>query len=78
MKHFYLILTALLLAFSTQAQTTDPARQKLDLIFANLDKSQVPTGRLAEAALVTCVAGAALAYRASSTPAARARRAEAR
>ncbi|MDQ2770916.1 MAG: hypothetical protein M3Y54_10505 [Bacteroidota bacterium] len=52
MKHFFaLLLAALLLAGPALAQTTDPVRTKLDLIFANLDKSQVPTGRLAEAAV---------------------------
>lgn len=52
MKHlFTLLLAALLLAGPAHAQTTDPVRQKLDLIFANIDKSQVPTGRLAEAAV---------------------------
>ncbi len=52
MKHvFTLLLGALLLAHSAYAQTTDPVRQKLDQIFANLNKSQVPTGRLAEAAV---------------------------
>jgi len=41
----------LLLARSVVAQTTDPVRQKLDAIFVNLDKSQVPNGRLLEAAV---------------------------
>lgn len=48
---FTLLLAALLLAGPVHAQTTDPVRQKLDLIFANIDKNQVPTGRLAEAAV---------------------------
>lgn len=52
MKHvFTLLLGALLLARPAYAQITDPVRQKLDAIFANLDKSQVPTGRLAEFAV---------------------------
>ena len=52
MKHvFTLLLGALLLAHSAYAQTKDPVRQKLDQIFYYLDKSQVPTGRLAEAAV---------------------------
>ena len=54
MKHLLTLLLAALLLTSTTsayAQTPDPVRQKLDLIFANLDKSQVPTGRLAEYAL---------------------------
>ena len=54
MKHLLtLLLAALLLTSmsSAHAQTPDPVRQKLDLIFANLDKRQVPTGRLAEYAL---------------------------
>jgi hypothetical protein len=52
MKHLSrLLLLLLLLTHAAQAQTTDPVRQKLDLVFANLDKSQIPTGRLYEAAL---------------------------
>lgn len=50
-KLFTLLLGALLLTRITHAQTGDPVRTKLDLIFANLDKSQVATGRLAEAAV---------------------------
>lgn len=49
--YFLLLLSWTLLARTAAAQTTDPVRQKLDAIFANLDKSQVPTGRLAEAAV---------------------------
>lgn len=38
MKHgFTLLLGALLLARPALSQTPDPVRQKLDLIFANLD-----------------------------------------
>jgi len=52
MKHlFTYLLGLLLLASPTLAQTTDPVRQKLDDIFANLDKSRIPTGRLLEAAV---------------------------
>ena len=52
MKQFYtLLFVAVLFARPIFAQTTDPVREKLDLIFANLDKSQVPTGRLVEAAV---------------------------
>ena len=47
MKHlFTYLLGLLLLASPTLAQTTDPVRQKLDDIFANIDKSRIPTGRL--------------------------------
>lgn len=48
---FTCLLGWLLLASPALAQTTDPVRQKLDNIFAPLDKSQVPTGRLLEAAV---------------------------
>ena len=49
MKSFFtLLLAILLLAGPALAQTSDPVRTKLDLIFANLDASQVPTGYLAE------------------------------
>ena len=53
MKQFFtLALAALLLGGApVRAQTADPVQQKRDLVFANLDKSQVPTGRLAEYAL---------------------------
>ncbi len=47
MKHlFAFLLGPLLLACPVHAQTADPVRQKLDSILANLDKSQVPAGRL--------------------------------
>ncbi|WP_151089370.1 hypothetical protein [Hymenobacter baengnokdamensis] len=45
------LLAWLLLATPALAQTPDPVRLKLDAVFANLDKSQVPTGRLLEAAV---------------------------
>ncbi len=50
MRHVYrlFLLATLLLPLSLRAQTSDPLRQKLDLVFANLDKTQVPTGYLAE------------------------------
>jgi len=58
MKHlFTCLLGGLLLATPTLAQRVaapppaDPVRQKLDAIFVNLDRSQVPTGRLLEAAV---------------------------
>ena len=67
MKNFFpLLLAALLGAGPALAQTAapDPVRAKLDLIFANLDKSQVPTGRLLEYAVplapVAAFDGAAL------------------
>lgn len=47
-----LLLGALLLArITAHAQAPDPVREKLDLLVAPLDKAQVPTGRLAEAAV---------------------------
>lgn len=53
MKHISLCLLVLLAwglrPTRTQAQTTDSLGQKLASIFANIDKSQVPTGRLYEA-----------------------------
>ncbi len=64
MRHLLLaLLSALLLAGPARAQhpapkspypsdqPTDPVRQKLDSLFANLDKSRIPSGRLLEAAL---------------------------
>lgn len=52
MKNFFTYLLGwLLLASPALAQTTDPVRQKLDAVFANVDKSQVPTGYLYEAAV---------------------------
>jgi len=49
MKQTVTCLLALLwLALPALAQTADPLRQKLTQVFAPLDKSQVPTGRLAE------------------------------
>ena len=65
-KFFPLLLAVLLGAGPALAQTAapDPVRAKLDLIFANLDKSQVPTGRLLEYAVplapVAAFDGAAL------------------
>jgi|GEM_PF-3149069 len=50
--YLYLVLTLLgPLRLLAQSQTTDPTRATLDNIFAQLDKSQVPTGLLAESAL---------------------------
>ncbi|GAB3636547.1 hypothetical protein GCM10027422_21370 [Hymenobacter arcticus] len=52
MKHlFTYLLSLLLLAHAARAQSTDPVRQKLNNLFADFDKSQVPTGRLLEAAV---------------------------
>jgi pimeloyl-ACP methyl ester carboxylesterase len=48
MKNFYLWLVLVLTSLSVRAQITDPTRAALDNLFAPLDKSQVPTGRLAE------------------------------
>lgn len=48
---FTYLVGLLLLARLAPAQTSDPVRQKLDDIFAPLDKSQVPTGRLLEYAV---------------------------
>lgn len=50
-KLFTYLLGWLLLASPALAQTTDPVRQKLDAIFVNIDKTQIPTGRLLEAAV---------------------------
>ncbi len=47
MKYLFpYLLGLLLLAGTARAQTSDPVRQKLDNIFTNLDRSQVPSGRL--------------------------------
>ena len=63
MKNLYLLLAALWLlsvrpALAQMPATTlavlpptAPLRAKLDNVFANIDKSQVPTGRLLEAAV---------------------------
>jgi hypothetical protein len=52
MNRFYLVLLlALLGPAHLRAQTSDPTRVALDNLFAPLDKSQVPTGFLAESAL---------------------------
>ena len=53
MKQFsFLWLAASLWAAPALAQTApDPVRAKLDLVFASLDKAQVPTGRLLEYAV---------------------------
>ncbi|MDJ0365659.1 hypothetical protein QMK33_10890 [Hymenobacter sp. H14-R3] len=52
MKHFFTcLLSLLLLAHAARAQSPDPVRQKFNNVFARLDKSQVPTGRLLEAAV---------------------------
>lgn len=45
-KILYALL--LLLSINSKAQTGDPLRDKLDTIFQNLDKSQIPTGYLSE------------------------------
>lgn len=45
------LLSLLLLARPVLAQTADPVRLKLDAIFATIDKSQVPAGRLLDAAV---------------------------
>lgn len=50
-KLYFLLLLALLGPAQLLAQTTDPTRAALDNLFAPLDKSQVPTGLLAESAL---------------------------
>ena len=53
MKHLYvcvlLVLSAWLRPAAALAQQPDSLSQKLALIFANVDKSQVPTGYLYEA-----------------------------
>ncbi len=50
MKHFSLFLLVLLacglLPLGSRAQAPDSLSQKLRSIFANIDKSQVPTGYL--------------------------------
>lgn len=47
MKKLYLLLLLSLLGPARLwAQTTDSLRLKLDAVFANLDRSQVPTGLL--------------------------------
>lgn len=52
MKTLYICLLLTLLGFGRLfAQVSDPTRAALDNIFAPLDKSQVPTGLLAESAL---------------------------
>ena len=48
MKHLYLLLAALLSAPALHAQAPDSLRLRLNHVFAPLDKSQVPTGRLLE------------------------------
>lgn len=53
MRHFYaflFLLSALLLPGRSHAQLSgsDSLRQRLNTLFAPLDKSQVPTGYLAE------------------------------
>lgn len=50
-KLYLLLLLALLGPAQLRAQTSDPTRVALDNLFAPLDKSQVPTGLLAESAL---------------------------
>ena len=51
-KLYFLLLLALFVpAAQLMAQTSDPTRATLDNLFAPLDKSQVPTGLLAESAL---------------------------
>jgi len=53
MKQLYSFFLALALCGPARlhAQAVDPTRAALDYVFANLDKSQVPTGRLVEAAM---------------------------
>lgn len=51
MKNIFTYLLVWLLVSPALAQTSDPVRQKLDAIFTNLDKSQVPTARLLDAAV---------------------------
>ncbi len=53
MKKFYLFWMLLALAGPSRlfAQAVDPTRAALDNVFANVDKSQVPSGFLAEYAL---------------------------
>ena len=54
MKHLYRCLLLLLACYAPTrllAQVSDPTRATLDNLFAPLDKSQVPTGFLAEDAL---------------------------
>ena len=47
MKYFLIILCSFFCKLGN-AQTNDPLRNKLDTIFQNLDKTQIPTGYLAE------------------------------
>ena len=49
MKQLFALLLALALCGPARlhAQTVDPTRAALDNVFANVDKSQVPTGFLA-------------------------------
>ena len=50
-KRYFLLLLALFgPAAQLMAQTGDPTRATLDNLFAPLDKSQVPTGLLADSA----------------------------
>lgn len=50
-KLYFLLILVLLGPAQLKAQTSDPTRAALDNLFAPLDKSQVPTGLLAESAL---------------------------
>ena len=43
-----LIVLALCFSFKAYAQTGDPLRDKLDSVFYNIDKSQIPSGYLQE------------------------------
>jgi hypothetical protein len=43
-----LILFILFISTNSNAQTGDPLRDKLDSIFYNIDKSQIPSGYLQE------------------------------
>ena len=47
MKNLLYIL-CLFISIKANAQTGDPIRDKLDTIFQNIDKTQIPTGYLAE------------------------------
>lgn len=51
---FLLLLGLALRPTGAQAQTTDSLSQKLTSIFANVDKSQVPTRYLYEAGVRFC------------------------
>lgn len=50
MLKFYFVLLAAWLGSTSilYAQTSDPLREKLDLVFTNLNKTQIPNGHLEE------------------------------